>query len=99
MATTRGTRQSSTGIALESARRGPTPLTTGARADERLRAFGAWIRFGRELLKIAVIVVYFSFATYMCVADHNPVGFVPLLPWALGQRPTEEFLRRRRNRP
>jgi hypothetical protein len=37
----------------------------------------------RELLKLAVIVVCLVFAIILLMAHGSPIGFVPLLPWAL----------------
>lgn len=37
----------------------------------------------REVLKIVVIVIYLIFATTILIANGNPIGFAPLLPWAL----------------
>lgn len=49
----------------------------------------SWIPLLRELVKLAVIVAYLAFAVYLTVAHLDPAGFIPLLPWALGQtRPT-----------
>jgi hypothetical protein len=63
----------------------PTPLTKGSRTDERIRLLTVvWAPFIREALKLVVIIAYLVFAIWLCFDEHNPAGFVPLLPWALG---------------
>jgi len=37
----------------------------------------------RELIKLAIILVYAVFATVTLVTTQNPLVFAPILPWAL----------------
>jgi hypothetical protein len=37
----------------------------------------------RELMKLAVIVACLVFAINLLITHGSPIGFVPLLPWAL----------------
>lgn len=61
------------------------PQAPGAQLDDRARRVHAvWVPLARELLKLAVIAIYLAFATWLTVAQRNPAGFAPLLPWALG---------------
>jgi hypothetical protein len=41
------------------------------------------ILIARELLKLVVIVSCLGFAIALLIAQGSPLGFVPLLPWAL----------------
>jgi hypothetical protein len=41
------------------------------------------ILIARELLKLMVIVICLSFAIALLITQGSPLGFIPLLPWAL----------------
>jgi hypothetical protein len=46
----------------------------------------ARITLARELIKLAIILIYTGFATAMLITTSNPLAFIPLLSWALWQR-------------
>lgn len=49
-------------------------------------AVTSWASALREPLRLAVLLAAFGFAVWLLLAYGNPLGLVPLLPWALRSR-------------
>lgn len=55
---------------------------------------GRRIALARELLKLSIIVICLVSALALLIGDGSPLGFAPLLPWALWSKPGITGVRR-----